>query len=271
MSGLTFRLSAAPDERLDLSQLTPETLSAIPVADVPRLIIGTSKRGLTVGDVFKVSGTPGDSVVIEGGSRLFDYVGAKLKQGTIIVEGEAGMSAGRLMRGGSLEIRGDAGAWLASCLAGGIVTVKGSAGSYVGGQQAQAGDKFGMTGGIVVIEGDVGDRAGERMRRGTIVVRGSCGANAGSRMIGGTIWAERGFGAAPGLLMRRGTLIGAAVESMLPTFADSGMHDLVVLRILSRYLSTTLGPLAPRAITGGVHKYAGDLATIGKGEILITA
>lgn len=271
MSGLTFRLGAAPDERLDLSQLTPARLAAIPVADVPRLVIGTSKRGITVGDVFKVSGNPGDRIVIQGGSGRLDLIGAELEQGTVIVEGEAGMSAGRLMRGGRLEIRGDAGAWLASGLSGGIVHVKGSAGSYAGGQQAQAGDKFGMTGGIVVVDGDVGDRAGERMRRGTIIVRGRCGDNAGSRMIGGTIWAERGFGVAPGLLMRRGTLIGAAVEAMLPTFVDSGRHDLVILRVLSRYLSATLGPLAPKAISGAVHKYAGDLATIGKGEILITA
>lgn len=271
MSGLTFRLGAPPNERLDLSQLTPARLAEIPVGDVPRLVIGTSKRGLTVGDVFKVSGSTGDRVVIEGGSGLLDCVGAELDKGTVIVDGEVGMSAGRKMRGGRLEIRGDAGAWLASGLAGGIVAIKGSAGSYVGGQQAQAGDKFGMTGGTVVIEGDAGDRAGERMRRGTIIVRGRCGANAGSRMIGGTIWTERGFGAAPGLLMRRGSLIGPSVEAMLPTFADSGSHELVILRVMSRYLADTLGPLAPRAVNGPVHKYAGDLATIGKGELLLTA
>jgi formylmethanofuran dehydrogenase subunit C len=57
---------------------------------------------------------------------------------------------------------------------------------------------------------------------------------------------------------------------MLPTFSDSGRHDLVILRVLSRYLTATLGSLAPRALTGSVRKFAGDLATIGKGEILIT-
>ena len=58
---------------------------------------------------------------------------------------------------------------------------------------------------------------------------------------------------------------------MLPTFADSGKHDLVILRVLSRYLTATLGPLAPRPLSGAVRKFAGDLATIGKGEILLTA
>jgi formylmethanofuran dehydrogenase subunit C len=90
-------------------------------------------------------------------------------------------------------------------------------------------------------------------------------------MLGGTIWAEQGFGPGPGTLLRRGTLIGPAVEQMLPTFADSGKHDLVILRVLSRYLSATLGPLAPSPLSGRAHKFAGDLAAIGKGEILIVS
>jgi len=73
-------------------------------------------------------------------------------------------------------------------------------------------------------------------------VRGRIGAFAGSRMVGGTIWTELGFGADPGLLLRRGSLIGPTVDKMLPTFADSGKHDLVILRVLSRYLTATLGP-----------------------------
>ena len=128
-----------------------------------------------------------------------------------------------------------------------------------------------MTGGIVHVEGSIGDRVGEKMRRGTIIARGTAGTHAGSRMLGGTIWAEQGFGPGPGTLLRRGTLIGPTVEQMLPTFADSGKHDLVILRVLSRYLSATLGPLAPSPLSGRAHKFAGDLATIGKGEILIVS
>ncbi len=269
MSGLTFRLSAVPDERLDLSPLTPKRLAEMPSGDIARIVVGTSKRQLTVGDFFSVSGKAGDTVTIAGGSSRLDFIAADLDHGTVIVEGDAGICAGRSMRGGKLEIRGDAGAWLASGLEGGLVCVKGSAGGFIGGQRA--GDRFGMTGGIVVVEGHAGDRTGERMRRGTIIVRGRCGVNAGSRMLGGTIWTEQGFGSAPGVLLRRGTLIGPSVEKMLPTFVDTGKHDLVILRILSRYLAAVLGPLAPRPIAGAVRKYAGDLATVGKGEILITS
>lgn len=269
MSGLHFRLNTAPEERLDLSKLTPSRLGAMPGNDIPRIPIGTSNRKLTVGDVFTISGTAGDRVTIDASSGRLDFIGAELDQGTVVVEGDVGAYAGAGMKGGRLEIKGDTGPWLAAAQGGGLVSVKGSTGAFVGAQRP--GDRFGMTGGIVVIEGHAGDRVGERMRRGTIVVRGRCGGYAGSRMLGGTIWTEQGFGTDPGVLLRRGTLIGPSVERLLPTFTDAGKHDLVMLRILSRYLAASLGSLAPRPLGGSVRKFAGDLATVGKGEILISA
>ena len=207
MSGLTFRLTSAPAERLDLSQLTPKNLAAIPLADVLKLNVGSTKSALKVGDAFTVSGKPGDTLKIEGATDKLDFIGAHLDHGTIIVDGDVGVGAGRGMRGGRIDIRGDAGALLGSAISGGEIFVKGSAGAQVGG--LTPGDKFGMTGGLIVIDGHAGDRTGDRMRRGTIFIRGKCGSFAGSRMVGGTIWTELGFGADPGVLLRRGTLIGA--------------------------------------------------------------
>jgi formylmethanofuran dehydrogenase subunit C len=268
MTGLSFRLRGVPEDRLDVSQLTPNRLAGLSIAEIGKIVVGTAKSQLTAGEAFNITGKPGDRMVFEGATGKLDFLGAGLDKGTVIVEGDAGFGAGREMSGGRLEIHGDAGAWLASAMTGGVVYVKGSAGGYVGG--LRAGDRTGMAGGVVVVEGDAGDRVGERMRRGTIIGRGRCGTNAGARMLGGTIWAEQGLGIDPGVLMRRGTLIGPAAEKMLPTFADTGRHDLVILRVLSRYLTATLGRLAPRPLSGTVRKYAGDLATIGKGEILIT-
>ena len=45
---------------------------------------------------------------------------------------------------------------------------------------------------------------------------------------------------------------------------------MVVLRLLDRYMSETLGDLAPPRLPPKVRRLAGDLATIGKGEILLT-
>ena len=150
-----------------------------------------------------------------------------------------------------------------------MIHVSGNAGDNVGG--FIPGDRFGMLGGIAVVDGNIGARAGEKMRRGTIIVRGKTGEGAGTRMIGGTIWAEGGIGPAPGLMMRRGTLIGPSVDSLLPTFVDCGKHDLVIVRIMSRYLKTALGDLAPKPMPLFVRKFGGDTAAIGRGEILLPA
>lgn len=268
MSALTLKLKAGPDQRLDLSSLTPARLASLSQGDIEALPLGTGRRPVRLGDVFAISGSPGDTLVIDGSSARLDGIGTELADGTIIVEGDVGAYAARRMKGGRLDIRGAAGAYLASGLRGGVVLAK-WAGELAG--APKAGERFGMLGGIVVVAGDVGERAGDRMRRGTIIAKGRFGPSAGSRMMGGTLWTETGFGAGPGPLMRRGTLIAPSVERLLPTFSDAGMHDLNVLRLLSRYFAETLGPLAPAALPGKVRRISGDLATIGKGEILLTA
>ena len=269
MSGYTFRLKAPASERLDLSALTPEKLATLAGHEIASLKVGLGRVPLAVSEAFDVSGTSGDTVTIEGSGAILDFVGAGLTSGTIRVNGDVGSYAGRKMTGGKIEINGNAGNFLASGLSGGLIHVKGNAANNLGG--ILAGDRFGMIGGIVVVEGNVGARAGDKMRRGTVIVRGKTGEAAGSRMIGGTIWAEGGFGPAPGLMMRRGTLIGTSVERLLPTFVDCGNHDLVIVRVLNRYLKATLGELAPKPMPLLVQRIAGDLATIGKGEILLPA
>ncbi len=269
MSGLTFRLKGTPAERLNIAALLPTALQTMNRADIGGISIGTSRHKLTVGDVFDVAGDVSDTVTIESGTAIVDFAGADMAGGTLIIDGDVGTYAGRKMRGGKLLVRGHAGNHLASGLSGGMIHVTGSAGDNLGG--VIAGDRFGMIGGMVVVSGNIGSRAGDKMRRGTVIVKGRTGDGAGTRMIGGTIWAEGGFGASPGFMMRRGTLIGSTVERFLPTFADCGRHDLLIVRILQRHLKSILGDAAPKPMPLFVQKIAGDMATIGKGEILLPA
>lgn len=269
MSGLTLRLKAPATERIDLSTITPAKLATLSAYDTCSLKVGMGRNGLALGDAFDISGSAGDTITIEGSGASLDYIGAGLDAGTIRVIGNVGTYAARKMTGGKLEIRGNAGGYLGSGMSGGMVHVTGNAGDNAGG--ILAGDRFGMVGGIIAIQGNLGARAGDKMRRGTIVVHGKAGEGAGSRMIGGTIWADGGFGAAPGYMMRRGTLIGSHVERLLPTFVDCGRHDLVIARVISRYLKDTLRDLAPKPMPLFVQKIGGDMATIGRGEILLPA
>lgn len=269
MSGLKLTLKAAPDERLDCRVLTPAALTGKPHAEIARITLGTSKTPTTVGDVFAIDGSGGDTLTIAGGSPRLDFVGAALAAGRIIVEGEVGAFAAASMKGGHLEIHGQAGDGLGAALKGGLVHVAGRAGNAVGG--VRAGSQYGMQGGSIVVEGDIGERTGDRMRRGTIIAKGRFGRWAGVRMMGGTLWTTAGFGEEPGIQMRRGTLIAPQVERLCPTFGDGGVHDLVILRILSRDAKERLGPLAPPPLPDKVRKFSGDLAIFGKGELLLTA
>jgi formylmethanofuran dehydrogenase subunit C len=154
------------------------------------------------------------------------------------------------MRGGTLEITGDAGDRLGGPL---------------------AGETAGMRGGLVVVRGSAGARAGDRLRRGVILVEGGAGPYAGARMIAGTIMVRRRAGALPGYLMRRGTLVlieGA--EALSPTFVDCGVHQLVALRLMAAFVREHSPALASR-LGRPLRRLAGDMATLGKGEILTPA
>lgn len=268
MALLTLSAKAGASGRIDLAGLSAVLATAKRTGDLAKLQVGTSTDGAHLGDVFAISGELGGDIAMETGSLVVDNLGAGLTGGRLTVTGNAGNFAGRGMKAGSLEIKGNAGDYLASGLKGGLIHVTGSAGNFVG--AVAAGKRFGMSGGNVVVEGNIGSRAGDKMRRGLILVRGSTGEAAGSRMAGGTIIAEGGFGPRPGPLLRRGSLIGPKVDDMLATFADCGVHELVILGLMSRAWTRELGPLAPRQLPHKVRRFAGDLAAIGKGELLLT-
>lgn len=269
MSGRTLKMRSTdlPPGRISLAGITPAFCAGKSESDLAAHAITIGCRQINLGDVFAIASGSGDALTFEGLTEKFDDVGEEMQAGVITVDGSVGGYAARRMSGGILSITGNAGPYLASRMSGGQVFVAGSAGDYVGG--IKAGEKFGMTGGIVVVDGAIGDRAGDRMRRGTIITRGTFGAHAASRMMGGTLWTETGFGPEPGPLLRRGTLIGPKAQSLLPTYVDGGRHDLGILRILSRHLKTELGDKAPDALPDTVRKISGDLATIGKGELLL--
>lgn len=266
-SELRLSLRNAPAGPIDLAGLVPDAVHRLSHHEIERLALGRDAT-LRLGDVFRVSGTPSGAIVIEAGGMSLDYVGRALGGGTIVVEGDVGAYAGDGMSGGRLEIRGNAGAYLGAGMRNGLIAVAGSAGDYLGG--ALPGERFGMAGGTIHVGGSIGARAGERMRRGIVVVRGSSGAATGSRMIGGTFVVESGLGDGPGPQMRRGTLIAPSAKSLLATFNDCGRHDLTFLRLLHRHLVERLGDKAPKAFPAQVRRYGGDMATIGKGEILLT-
>jgi formylmethanofuran dehydrogenase subunit C len=267
LSAITFSLRAPPDQRINLSPLVPQNLAGKTVAEIERIELQTTRVRITTRDVFRVREGDPAAIVIEGGGARFDRVGMGLTAGSIRVEGEVGVEAGRLMSGGQLTVRGGAGPFAGSGMKGGTLTIEGDAGVRLGGPLS--GETVGMSGGVLHVRGDAGERAGDRLRRGFILIEGRVGAYAGSRMIAGTLAIGGEAGDLPGYLMGRGTiLLGGSATHFSPTFGDCGEHDLVAARLLANYVaqvSPKLGDLFRRPL----RRLAGDLAALGKGEILL--
>jgi formylmethanofuran dehydrogenase subunit C len=266
MKPLVLAMRSSPEERLDLSPLVPHRLAGKTTAEIGKLELQTGRRRITVGDVFRLSSGDATRIRIEGATDRLDQIGQDMAGGEIVVEGDVGNQAGRLMRAGHLSIDGNAGHWTASGMRGGYVEIVGTAGDRLGGPLA--GETAGMRGGVVVVRGDVGERVGDRLRRGTIIVEGRAGAHAGSRMIAGTLVLRRRAGRLPGYLMRRGTIVLAGgCEELSPTFLDCGMHDLVAIRLMAAFIKEHSGAAAT-ALRRPLRRFAGDMAVLGKGEIL---
>ena len=54
MRPLSFTPRAAPDQRLDLSPLTPQNLSSRTTAEIAAIELGTTRVRVTAGDVFRI-------------------------------------------------------------------------------------------------------------------------------------------------------------------------------------------------------------------------
>jgi formylmethanofuran dehydrogenase subunit C len=267
VTALRLVLRGKPDQRLDLSPLTPDRLGGLDTAAIEALPLHTTRRRVNVGDIFQVH--PGDpaGIVIEGGSERFDRVGEAMRAGVLTVEGDVGQQAGRLMAGGQLVIRGNTGGWAASGLLGGILEITGDAGGFLGGPLA--GERTGMRGGVVVVRGRAGMRVADRLRRGLVIIEGDAGAHAGSGMVAGTLVVCGAVGALPGILMRRGTIVVGKVTELAPSFVAAGGVGLVFTGLLAR----EAGRFSERAavcVRGAGVRYAGDMAVLGKGELFVS-
>ena len=266
MKPLTFTLRETPPERLDLSPLTPEGLAGLSAKEIGEIRLGTSKRGLSVGDLFRVSGSDVKNIVFEGGSSRFDGVGTGMGEGSIRVAGDVGAQAGRKMRGGQLLVEGSAGPHAGSCMRGGRLEILGDAGDHLAGPLA--GELAGMNGGVLIVRGRAGEYAGDRMRRGVAAVLKGCGDYAGARMIAGTLVVTGGVGRMPGYLMRRGSiLLDRMPEDLSPSFVECGAPDSVFAAVFDRYLVTE-GILKRPLLGSAPGKFGGDNAVAGTGEIL---
>ncbi|MEO6022857.1 MAG: formylmethanofuran dehydrogenase subunit C [Burkholderiales bacterium] len=270
MSSLTFKLKQATLQRVDCSSLTSDHLQGKEVAEIAKIELPVGNSNVQAGDLFNITGRDVAKIVFAGDCAKLDRIGAAMTHGEITLAGNCGDYVGLGMKGGTIAAKASSGIFTACGMRGGAIRIAGNAGDFLGG--GLPGERRGMFGGLVIVHGNVGDRACDQMRRGMILVEGNIGAYACSRMSGGTIAVLGEVGAFAGFAMKRGTLIVKDLPSQLPiTFNDCGEHSLSFLTLVLAYWRTLDTRFAKFNIPNNrVRRWMGDVANAGRGEILVT-
>lgn len=265
MSALTFTLKNNPRQHIDVSPLTPDTLAAKGIEEISAILLQSGNKQYRADDLFDISGADTSNLIFAKAAKL-DFVGAKMKTGSITVHGNAAHYLGFGMKSGQITVDGNVDSFCASGMSGGMITVEGNAGDFLAG--AIAGEKKGMRGGIVIIRGNAGDRVGDQMRRGIILIEGNVGNYCGSRMLAGTIGVLGKLGSYTAYGMRRGTLLVFEKPSLHATIQDCGTHTLPFLNLMFKSFKNLPSKFATLD-KNRVRRFGGDIANDGRGEILV--
>jgi len=268
MSALTLTLKYRPDQRVDMSPLVCQNLHGMEPTEIGAIELQSGKCKLRVDQLFTISGSDTQAIVIRNSFEKLDFIGKELDGGSIIVEGDAGAYLAMGMKSGDIKVTGNAGLYAGCELKKGYLEVSGNVGDFLGG--ALPGNKMGMKGGLILVKGNAGERVGDHLRRGTILIEGDAGDYCGSRMIAGTIAVMGQTGHYLGYAMRRGTLLLWNPPQLSASFNDCGTHTLAFLPMLFNAFKTLNSRFADAsAAFNRVRRYAGDMAEMGRGEVLV--
>jgi formylmethanofuran dehydrogenase subunit C len=248
-SGLTAKLRVPLLQRADFSEVLADGWMSLSAREISERPVYLERDGtVPLGELFDVRGEPQASIRFVGDLEHADRLAAGLRDGQVVVEGNVGREVGLAMAGGSLDISGDAGP---------------RAGA------AQLSFKRGMTGGELIVRGSAGPETGAGMRRGLLVIVKSAGERTGLGMIAGSVVVFGAAGAETGLWSKRGSVIALGQITPPATYAYACTYQPVHLRLMFTRLQIKYDlSIHRRHLTGLYHRYSGDLAELGKGEIL---
>ena len=246
--GIRARLRRPLDARVDLGSVLSGAWTTLGAGELARRPIGITGADAVLGEIFDLSGSPTATIRFEGDLAMADRLGAGLSEGAVVVDGAVGDDVGSGMSGGSIDVHGNAGA-------------------RAGGAAADA--RRGMTGGELLIRGSAGEDPGTRMRRGLVVITGDVARRAGPGMIAGTVIVFGTPGPGPGLWSKRGSIVAMGKVEIPPTYRAACTYQPAHVRVtLLRLRRQYALDVEERYLTGFYRRYSGDLAELGRGEIL---
>lgn len=259
---------------LDLRGVLPSRLLPMSIDEAARVTVWQGNHQVELGELFVIENCDRrpDTLRLIGDLSKADNIGAGLEASSLFVQGPVGNHAGQEMCGGSLFIHGHVGNNLAEGMKRGFIKVLGNVGDRVG--CPLPGENRGMAGGSIFVLGSAGNEVGHRMRRGTIAVVNDCGDFLGYEMLAGTIIVGGTAGHSVGLSMRRGTIVLGQSKpgSLLAGFTHTCCFRPAMMPMLAKEFEQLEVPEAARLIRDSSYDlFHGDLAQMGRGEILIPA
>jgi formylmethanofuran dehydrogenase subunit C len=245
---ITLSLAERPAHALVADCIAADRFAALGAREIADLPVVHAGRVAKLGDFFRVRGGRSSVVRIEGELPQVEAIGAGMAGGELTIDGSVGRDLGLAMSGGRIDVRGNAG-------------------DNLGG--APPGAARGMTGGEIIVRGNVGDETGARMRRGLVVVTGDGGRGTGIGMIAGTVVVFGKAGPDAGRFVKRGSIVALGPIDRPGTFRYACTYRPPHVALLLRYLRGRAEvQVADRYVAGKYARYSGDLAELGKGEIL---
>ncbi|MFN7289302.1 MAG: formylmethanofuran dehydrogenase subunit C [Pirellula sp.] len=252
----TLNLKTPPDHSVDARLIAPQNLCGLDKSQIENLPIGHNSTEIRIGDFFDVNCheptspcgmecnssavCPTASLILTGDLSSFHRIGQTMNSGRLWIIGNVGSEFASRMSGGICVVAGHTSDNAGQGLRGGLLAICGHCGNDLA--SPLPGKKTGMTGGDILIGGNVGDRAAHRMRRGTILVSGHAGHYGCQQMIAGTVIAQGNIGDSWCLGMKRGSLIelnpAGAQHSTHAGFTIGRDFELSFLQILWKHLRT---------------------------------
>ena len=264
---ISLRLKEELAVPLEAEAITSDGFQDKSLIEIANLPVIYGNQAAKLGDFFEIKPNGTDEVRVEGDLDRVKYIGSGMKQGNLVVEGNAGMHLGANMRGGKIVVHGNVGDWAGAEMRGGIIHIWGNAGHALGG--AYRGSPRGMNKGVIMVNGNAGSEVGATMRRGLIVIGGNTGEFTGAFLIAGTIFVFGKLGERAGAGLKRGTIVTFQQPTLLPTYVYDCVYKPAFLRLVMQNLRSLGWPIQDEHVNGYYRRYSGDINALGKGEILV--
>ena len=239
--------------------INPDVFQGKDTAEIANLTVFEGNKQKKLSDLFKIeednAATP--SITINGDVSEVRRIGAGMKNGEILINGNVGMHLGEKMAGGKITVNGDACQWAGGSMKKGLIEIHGNAGDYLA--SPYRGSTEGMKGGKIVVDGDVGSDSGAYLHGGLIKIKGNnIGQFLGFHMSDGVIHVEKNASTRLGASMTGGKIIVSGyVEEVLPSFTIDGVKPKVKVD-------------DTESAAGPFYVFLGDLAEKATGKLFVS-